>query len=155
MEYGKITKGILDWAETKGHFKWRELHAEYIKLSNGSNAMGYHLPNWTNEDTDRKCGRFIYKEGRSYTMLTRPKHKHLVKLLILHKRMRDCRQYYFKTNASLDVYDPLVSAMADVCTTIGNCKNSVDFNIPSKDMQTFNYWYRESDLNYLEMPDIR
>jgi len=145
MEYGKITKDIMDWAESKGQFTWTELHTEYKRT--GANSMSYHLPNWTNENTNRKCGRYLHKSGSSYKVFTSPRHKHLPKLLILHKRMRDCKHYYKEVNASLDVYDPLVDAMADLCSTIGCCKEGVNYKIPPTDMQTFNYWYKESNVS--------
>jgi len=72
VEYGEITRRILDWVEIENgvhphvsrgkvsYPKHGDIELEYRDIS-GANSMSHHLPNWRNCSTERKCGRYLEK----------------------------------------------------------------------------------------------
>jgi hypothetical protein len=59
-----ITARMLDWVQAEndeGRYpRYTDLDNKYKEIS-GSVSMSHHLPNWRNENTQRKCTRYLVK----------------------------------------------------------------------------------------------
>ena len=100
MEYGEITKRILDYVEiengahphisrAKSNYpSWTDINNEYKDIS-GSNSFSHHLPNLRNENTERKCGRYLKKiEG----FPSKFEGKYIVKYRKVHPRLEGLKK---------------------------------------------------------------
>ena len=65
-EWGYIVQELIDFIERQGDATYTELHNHYKKITNGSNSFSHCLKNLTNADPNRRCRRYIVKQGKKY-----------------------------------------------------------------------------------------
>jgi len=130
---------------------WTVLNSIYRDVSKGSNSLSYNLYNWLDQSIYRKDGRYISKgpsniksiKSPVYKVCHKPIHNMIDRLFSLHKKMRAYKKYLTEVNASLDKYDPLVSAMEVVALRIGQCKEEPSFKFNKDTLRQLNYYNRE------------
>jgi len=160
MSYQYKTKGymmnkVFDQLEAIPEgVSYTELHNIYKDVTKGSNSLSYNLVNWLSTGIFRSDGRYISKDvpvmykgkvnNRSVYKVCRKKlNPMLDRLFSLHKQMRDYKKYLEGKNASLDLYDPLLQAMEDVATRIGQCKFTSKRNFSGDTLRSLNYYNKE------------
>lgn len=65
-DWGYITQELIDFIERQGDATHTELHNHYVKITNGSNSFSHHLANLRNADPNRRCRRYIQKQGKRF-----------------------------------------------------------------------------------------
>ena len=65
-EWGYYVQELIDFIERQGDATYTELHNHYKKITNGSNSFSHCLQNLVNADPNRRCRRYIVKQGKQY-----------------------------------------------------------------------------------------
>jgi hypothetical protein len=65
-DWGYITQEMLDFVERQGDATYTELKNHYRKITNGSNSFSHHLENMREADPNRRCKRYLIKQGKRY-----------------------------------------------------------------------------------------
>jgi hypothetical protein len=152
MKYGYITKTMLDYVEVEmgnnntayGYPSYTDLNNYYKQIS-GSNSFSHHLPNLRNENTERKCGRYIEKvkafpteQVGKYMLKHREVNPYIAKLKKL---------VHVLTCAANEVTYPSVTnniqfKLDSVYLTLQHCKTNSDYKPDKLCLLNFNDYYR-------------
>ena len=65
-DWGYIVQEMLDFIERQGDATFTEMHDHYRKITNGSNSFSHHLENMRKADPNRRCRRYIQKQGKRF-----------------------------------------------------------------------------------------
>ena len=65
-EWGYYVQELIDFVERQGDATYTELHNHYKKITNGSNSFSHCLQNLVKADPNRRCRRYIVKQGKQY-----------------------------------------------------------------------------------------
>ncbi len=65
-DWGYIVQEMLDFIERQGDATFTEMHDHYRKITNGSNSFSHCLANLRVIDRNRRCRRYVVKQGRQY-----------------------------------------------------------------------------------------
>ena len=65
-DWGYIAQELIDFVERQGDATHTELHNHYRKITNGSNSFSHILKNVRNADPNRRCRRYIQKQGKRF-----------------------------------------------------------------------------------------
>ena len=65
-DWGYIAQELIDFVERQGDATHTELHNHYRKITNGSNSFSHCLANLRNADPNRRCRRYIQKQGKRF-----------------------------------------------------------------------------------------
>jgi hypothetical protein len=65
-DWGYIAQELIDFVERQGDATHTELHNHYRKITNGSNSFSHCLANLRNADPNRRCKRYIQKQGKRF-----------------------------------------------------------------------------------------
>ena len=65
-EWGYYVQEMIDFIERQGDATYTELHNHYKKITNGSNSFSHCLQNLRKADPNRRCRRYIVKQGKRY-----------------------------------------------------------------------------------------
>jgi hypothetical protein len=65
-DWGYIVQELFDFVERQGDATHTELHNHYRKITNGSNSFSHCLRNMRNADPNRRCRRYIQKQGKKF-----------------------------------------------------------------------------------------
>jgi hypothetical protein len=65
-DWGYITQELIDFVERQGDATHTELHNHYRKITGGHNSFSHHLANLRNPDPNRRCRRYIEKQGKRF-----------------------------------------------------------------------------------------
>ena len=163
--YGEITRLVLDWVELKnlGGYepRWHEINKYYQKVSGtGGTSMQYHLNNWSNANTHRKCKRYIWKrkdrngigryriENRQYDHeRVRKEHPRLEGLAKLMKRLQDWLHH--SHNAGLHEHPTWMQVkryLSDVTYMYNLCYNNPVHTIDKHTLKTYNNLYKTYNI---------
>jgi hypothetical protein len=65
-DWGYIAQELIDFVERQGDATHTELHNHYRKITNGSNSFSHCLANLRVPDFNRRCRRYIQKQGKQF-----------------------------------------------------------------------------------------
>ena len=65
-DWGYIAQELIDFVERQGDATHTELHDHYRKITNGSNSFSHCLANLRVDDPNRRCKRYIQKQGKRF-----------------------------------------------------------------------------------------
>jgi hypothetical protein len=65
-DWGYIVQELLDFIERQGDATHTELHNHYRKITNGSNSFSHCLKNLRKADPNRRCKRYLQKQGKRF-----------------------------------------------------------------------------------------
>jgi hypothetical protein len=65
-DWGYIAQELIDFVERQGDATHTELHNHYRKITNGSNSFSHCLANLRNADPNRRCRRYLQKQGKRF-----------------------------------------------------------------------------------------
>jgi hypothetical protein len=65
-DWGYIVQELLDFIERQGDATHTELHDHYRKITNGSNSFSHCLANLRIADPNRRCRRYLQKQGKRF-----------------------------------------------------------------------------------------
>ena len=65
-DWGYIVQELIDFVERQPSATHTELHNHYRKITNGSNSFSPCLRNLRNADPNRRCKRWLVKNGNRY-----------------------------------------------------------------------------------------
>jgi len=65
-DWGYTSQELIDFVERQGDATHTELHDHYRKITNGSNSFSHILANLRNADPNRRCKRYIQKQGKRF-----------------------------------------------------------------------------------------
>ena len=65
-DWGYIAQELIDFVERQGDATHTELHNHYRKITNGSNSFSHCLANLRVDDPNRRCKRYIQKQGKRF-----------------------------------------------------------------------------------------
>ena len=65
-DWGYITQEMIDFVERQGDATFTEMHDHYRKITNGSNSFSHHLENMRKADPNRRCRRYLQKQGKRF-----------------------------------------------------------------------------------------
>jgi hypothetical protein len=65
-DWGYTSQELIDFVERHGDVTHTELHNHYRKITNGSNSFSHILANLRNADPNRRCKRYIQKQGKKF-----------------------------------------------------------------------------------------
>lgn len=65
-DWGYTTQELIDFVERQGDATHTELHNHYRKITNGSNSFSHILANLRNADPNRRCKRYLQKQGKRF-----------------------------------------------------------------------------------------
>jgi len=65
-DWGYIAQELIDFVERQGDATHTELHNHYRKITNGSNSFSHCLANLREADPNRRCRRYIVKQGKQF-----------------------------------------------------------------------------------------
>lgn len=65
-DWGYIAQELIDFVERQGDATHTELHDHYRKITNGSNSFSHCLANLRVSDPNRRCRRYIQKQGKRF-----------------------------------------------------------------------------------------
>jgi len=65
-DWGYIAQELIDFVERQGDATHTELHDHYRKITNGSNSFSHCLANLRNADPNRRCRRYLQKQGKRF-----------------------------------------------------------------------------------------
>ncbi len=161
MKYGEITKRVLDYVEiengshphisrAKSNYpSWTDINNEYKDIS-GSNSFSHHLPNLRNENTERKCGRYLVKIE---SFPSKFEGKYMVKYRKVHPRLEGLRKLcvsILKTFRKIkvdgtdsDTWHRVNKDRARVVNHISACRRNYDYPITKDNLIEYNNLYRE------------
>jgi len=168
MKYGEITKRLLDYVEIENGLHphvsrgkvnyptYTDLNKEYRDIS-GANSMSHHLPNWRNDYTERKCGRYLEKieynpnwESPHYSgdMHAGLVGRYKVKYRKVHPRLeglKKLKDIILKTfrQSSGDSWKKVNKDRARVVDHIEACRGNYDHPITKDNLIEYNNLYRQ------------
>jgi len=65
-DWGYIAQELIDFVERQGDATHTELHDHYRRITNGSNSFSHCLANLRNADPNRRCRRYLQKQGKRF-----------------------------------------------------------------------------------------
>jgi hypothetical protein len=65
-DWGYYVQELIDFVERNGSASHTELHNHYKKITGGSNSFSHCLINLRNPDPNRRCRRYIEKQGKRF-----------------------------------------------------------------------------------------
>ena len=65
-DWGYIAQEMIDFVERQGDATHTELHNHYRKITNGSNSFSHCLENLRIANPNRRCNRYIQKQGKRF-----------------------------------------------------------------------------------------
>jgi len=161
MKYGEITKRLLDYVEIANgshphiskrndfYPSWTELNNEYRDISGGSNSFSHHLPNLRNENTERKCGRYLKKiEG----FPSKFEGKYIVKYRKVHPRLEGLRKLMVrilktfrqvKVDGLNDTWQRVNKDRENIQYMIRTCRGDYNYPVTKDNLIEYNNLYRK------------
>jgi hypothetical protein len=65
-DWGYYVQELIEFVERNGSVSHTELHNHYKKITGGSNSFSHCLMNLRNADPNRRCRRYIVKQGKRF-----------------------------------------------------------------------------------------
>ena len=65
-DWGYIVQEMIDFVERQGDATHTEMHDHYRKITNGSNSFSHCLANLRIADPNRRCKRYLQKQGKRF-----------------------------------------------------------------------------------------
>jgi len=65
-DWGYYVQELIDFVERNGSASHTELHNHYKKITGGSNSFSHCLINLRNPDPNRRCRRYLEKQGKRF-----------------------------------------------------------------------------------------
>lgn len=65
-DWGYIVQELIDFVERNGSVNHTQLHNHYRNITGGSNSFSHCLPNLRKADPNRRCRRYIVKQGKRF-----------------------------------------------------------------------------------------
>lgn len=65
-DWGYIVQEMIDFVERQGDATHTEMHDHYRKITNGSNSFSHCLANLRIADPNRRCKRYVQKQGKRH-----------------------------------------------------------------------------------------
>lgn len=152
-----ITERMLDWVEAEndeGRYpRYTDINNHYKRMS-GSNSMSQHLPNWKNEDTQRKCTRYLKKVEAFPSKFTG---NYMVKRREVHPRLEGLRKLRSRLNNWLyvtrknglhehETFYTVQTHLKSVIEHISNCTSYPTYKITKVRLTQLNSMYNTYNI---------
>ena len=168
MEYGEITRRILDYVEIENgvhphvsrgtganYPRYTDIDNEYKDIS-GSNSFSHHLPNLRNERTERPCGRYLKKiEHNHHSRHNDLVGKYMVKYRKVHPRLEGLRKLCVRILKTLrqlkgdgtdsNTWKRVNKDRDRVVYAIRACRGDYNYPITRETLMEYNELYRKYD----------